>query len=145
MRPIVLLAVLGAASAATLPGPRALAQQSDKSAEVKKLEAELAKLQAKIQDVEARLRKAREVVIAFTVKSERSLQNPDFSWIMRIIAEQNHKGGDLLFLPDLTVAVNKEARTVFVKGQPEDVEQFKGLVLNWDEFYLMAEAEGGDR
>src|SRR5205085_1005603 len=69
-------AVLAAVVATALADRPAAGQPPARSDEVKKLEAELARLQARVQEVEARLRKARAVVVSFTVKSARSLEDP---------------------------------------------------------------------
>ena len=50
-----------------------------------------------------------------------------------MIGRQNHREGCLVYLPDLVIAVNREAKTIFVRGQPEDVEAFKSWVLAWDQ------------
>jgi hypothetical protein len=140
MRGILCTVLFGPACALVLAGQPAAGQPADKSEEVKKLEAELARLRAQIQTVEARLRKAREVVVAFTVKSERSLSDPTFAGILHMQALQNLKWGqDVATGPDLVIAVNKEAKTVFVKGQPEDIEAFRRLVVLYDELHLLGE------
>src|SRR5687768_5707788 len=98
----------------------ATAQPPAKADEVKKLEAELAGLEAKVQEVKERLRKAREVTISFEVKSERSLEDPSFRSALDMLAWQYYKPGECVVMgPELLIAVNKGAKTVFVRGQPE--------------------------
>jgi hypothetical protein len=140
MRDIMLTVMLGSACTIILAGRPAVAQRADKSDEVNRLEAELARLRGQIHTVEARLRKAREVVVAFTVQSERSLGDPKFEGVLQILTMQNRKWGQCVVSgPDLVIAVNKEAKTIFVKGQPEDIESFKSLVLSMDALYKLGE------
>jgi hypothetical protein len=53
---------------------------------------------------------------------------------------QNRKWGQCVVIgPDLAIRVNQKTKTIFVRGQPEEVESFRRLVLTFDALYRLAE------
>jgi hypothetical protein len=143
MRRIMLLALLSTAVATASSPQSADAQPPVNADEIKKLEVELAQLQAKIQIVEARLRTAREVAVAFTVKSSRSLEDPSFQGILDLLTMRNRKPGQCVVPgPDLVITVNHAKKTILVRGQPEEVEAFRHLVVAFDALYALGKARG---
>jgi hypothetical protein len=139
----MLIALLVTAFATGPPRQSAIAQPLAKADEVRKLEDELGRLQDQIHKVQARLRKAREVEVAFKVRSSRSLDDPSFQGIRELLAMKNRNWGQCVVTgPDLVIQVNQKTKTIFLRGQPEENESFQHLVLAFDALYALQDAPG---
>jgi hypothetical protein len=83
-----------------------------------------------------------EVVLAFTVEDERSLDEGYLEGFKRfLIKYQRFESCCLGTYPNFIVAVHRPSKTVFVKGPREDVESFQALVLAFD--HLLTQAKRG--